>query len=91
MEMRGEGSSDPGFTPAHREYWLDTGEQGPQPVQWKTFYNRKSYLEAFPPGRRKEFKKLLKQQKYSFTQATIPEMEEMIESTIHLYEAGEGQ
>lgn len=91
MEMRGEGSSDPSFAPAQREYWLDLGDRGPGAVPWITFHNRKSYLEAFPPEREKELKKLLKQQKYSFKQATIPEMEEMIEATIHLYEEGAGQ
>jgi hypothetical protein len=91
MEMRGEGSSDPSFAPARRAYWLDSGELGPEGVQWITFHDRKSYLEAFPSERQKHFKRLLKQQKFSFKQATIPEMEQMIEATIHLYEEEAGQ
>ncbi len=88
MEMKGEGSSDSSFAPAKRKYWLYTPDQGSEDGQWMTFHDRKSYLEAFPPEREKEFKKLLKQMKFSFRQATIHEMEEMIASTVQLYEAG---
>lgn len=85
--MRGGGSSAHSFTPPRRKYWIAPGEQESWNESWITFNNRKTYLEAFPPDRQKDFKKLLKQEKFSFSQATIPEMEDMIESTIHLFEA----
>ena len=88
MEMKGGGSSGLHFTPPRRKYWIALGEEGTGDGSWITFHDRKSYLEAFPSERQKEFKRLLKQKKFSFKQATIPEMVEMIESTIHLYEAG---
>jgi hypothetical protein len=88
MEMKGGGSSGLHFAPPRRKYWIAPGDQGNGNGYWITFHDRKSYLEAFPSERQNEFKRLLKQKKFSFKQATILEMGEMIESTIHLYEAG---
>ena len=86
VEMRGGGSSGQSFAPPRRKYWLSPMGSESGSVSWITFHDRKSYLESFPPERQKDFKKLLKQKKFSFRQATIPHMEEMLESTIHLYE-----
>jgi len=91
IEKRGGGSSEQSFTPPRRTYWLSPGESGSGSVSWITFHDRKSYLDAFPPDRQKDFKKLLKQKKFSFKHATIPQMEEMLESTIHLYEGEDEQ
>lgn len=87
VETRGGGSSGQSFNPPHRKYWLSPGGIGFGRGSRITFHDRKSYLEAFPPERQKDFKKLLKQEKFSFKQATIAQMEEMIKSTIHLFEA----
>ena len=79
----GGGSSQQNFSPLLRKYWIQQGQQ------WTAFHDRKSYLRAFPPERKKEFKALLKKDNYSFRNATTRETVEMIGATIRLYEAGD--
>jgi len=88
VEMKGGASSGLSFAPPRRKYWIAPQEKESWDETWISFYDRKSYLEAFPSERQNEFKKLLKQKKFSFKHATIPEMEEMIISSIHLYKSG---
>lgn len=83
-EVMGGGSSQQRFSEEQRTYWIDYGEQ------WITFNDKKSYIRAFPPERKKEFKALLKREKFLFNMATTEEIAEMIGATLRLLEEGEG-
>ena len=78
----GSESSTTRFGPIAREYWMQQGEG------WLNFRDRKSYLRAFPPEQKRDFKKLLKQQDFYFQNATTGEMAEMLMATIRLLEEG---
>lgn len=80
----GGGSSQQRFSEEQRTYWIDYGEQ------WITFNDKKSYIRAFPPERKKEFKALLKREKFLFNMATTEEIADMIGATLQLLEEGEG-
>jgi hypothetical protein len=83
-EVLGGGSSPQRFSEPQRTYWIEHGEQ------WITFDDKKSYIRAFPPERQKEFKALLKREKFMFNIATTGEMVDMIGETMHMLEEGEG-
>jgi len=80
----GGGSSQRRFGPMKRTYWISVDEE------YVAFDNRKSYLQAFPSERKKEFKKLVKSRKFYFQMATASELEEFIVAALSLYEKGVG-
>ena len=81
-DLLGTKSSGTSFSPIHREYWMQHGEQ------WLHFKNQKSYVRAFPKEQKRAFKKLLKQQDFYFWRATTGEMVEMLLASIRLLEEG---
>ena len=54
------------------------------------FHNQKSYLQAFPTERKKEFKDLLKWKKFRFGVAGTEEVVDLVWATLRLLEEGEG-
>jgi len=83
-EVLGGGSSPQRFSEPQRTYWIYDGEQ------WITFDDKKSYLKAFPAERKKDYKALLKREKFMFNVATTADMSHMIGETMRLIEQGEG-
>jgi hypothetical protein len=83
IDAIGGGNSQRRFSPPSRKYWIQEGEH------WTTFHDRKSYLQAFPPERKKEFKDLLKWKRFYFNQASTNEVVDLIWATLRLMEEGE--
>ncbi|MCK5068537.1 MAG: hypothetical protein KAR16_13910 [Bacteroidales bacterium] len=83
-DVLGGGSSQESFSLPLRKYWIQLGQE------WTTFDDRRTYVRAFPRERQKEFRDLLKKEKFLFYQATILETADMVLATIRLYEEGEG-
>lgn len=79
-ETTGGGSSQRRFTPLTRRYWIQDGGS------YISFADRRSYVRAFPPERKREFRKLLKSKKFYFQMATASEVEDFIGATLRLYE-----
>jgi len=84
VNAKGGGSSQRTFTQPMRIFWIQQGEQ------FTAFHDRKSYIRAFPPERKKEFRNLLKWKKFYFNQASTHEVVDLIWATFRLYEEGEG-
>ena len=85
MDATGGGNSQRRFTPVERKCWIGQGGN------WLMFHNRKSYLQAMPPERKKEFKELLKWKKFHFHVAGTNEMVDLVWATLRLIEEGEKQ
>jgi hypothetical protein len=81
-EAMGGGSSQRRFGPLNRRYWIQDGDF------YIFFKDRRSYVRAFPPERKREFRKLLKGSKFYFQMATAREVEDFISATLRLYEKG---
>jgi hypothetical protein len=90
MDILGGGSSTERFGPPRRTYWMGQGDPDADPDNWIRFHDRKSYLQAVPPSRKKEFKSLLKKRRFSFKMATNGEVVSLVEATLRLLETGEG-
>ncbi len=84
LDAIGGGDSQRRFSPLERVYWIRQGEQ------WTSFHDRKTYVRAFPPDRKKEFRRLLKSKKFYFQLASAGEVANLIGATLRLYEEGEG-
>lgn len=84
LEAMGGGNTQRSFGPLERKFWIQQGEY------WTDFHNRKSYIEAFGPERKKEFKDLLKSKKFYFNQAGTIELLDLVEATLQALEEGEG-
>lgn len=69
------------FSSPIRHYWISLDQQ------MKRFEDRKTYVRAFPPRRQKDFKKLLKKEKYSFKHASAREMVDFVKATLQLYDS----
>jgi len=83
VDAVGGGNSQRSFGPLQRKYWIQQGEH------WTEFHNRKSYIQAFPPERKKEFKDLLRSKKFHFNQAGTIEVLNLVDDTLQLLEEGE--
>jgi hypothetical protein len=84
VDVLGGGSSEERFSPTLKKFWIQQGEQ------WVSFHDRKSYIKAFPPERKKEFKALLKQKSFLFNISTTVEVTDLVGATLRLLEEGEG-
>jgi hypothetical protein len=84
LEAVGGGNTQRRFSQVERKCWIQQGEK------WTVFHNKKSYIEAFGPERKKEFKDLLKSQNFHFNQAGTLELIVLVEATLQLLEEGEG-
>jgi len=84
VDAVGGGNSQRSFGPLERKFWIQQGEQ------WTVFHDRKSYVKAFPPERKKEFKDLLKSKKFYFNQAGTIEVLALVDATLRLLEKGGG-
>jgi hypothetical protein len=84
LDAIGESPSQRRFSPLKRNYWIRQGEQ------WTSFHDRKTYVRAFPPERKKEFRRLLKSKKFYFQLASAGEVANLIGATLRLYEEEEG-
>ena len=82
MDALGGGNTQRRFTPVDRKCWI--GQEG----HWIMFDDRKSYLQAFPPERKREFKNLLKWKKFHFAVAGTEEFVDLVWATLHLIEGG---
>lgn len=80
----GGGNSQRRFGPLERKFWIQQGNQ------LTVFHNRKSYMKAFPPERKKEFKDLLKSKEFHFNQAGTIEILDFVDATLRLLEEGGG-
>jgi len=83
IDATGGGNSQRSFSPPKRKCWIQQGEH------WTTFDDRKSYLRAFPPERKKELKDLLKWKRFYFNLASTSEMVDLVWTTLRLIEEGE--
>jgi len=90
MDILGGGSTAERFGPPKLTYWIVRGDPDTDPDTWIRFHDRRSYLRAVPPSRKKEFRSLLKKIRYSFKMATNGEMVALVETTLRLLETGEG-
>lgn len=90
MDILGGGSYEERFGPPKHTYWLVQGDPDTDPSAWIRFHNRKTYLRAVPPLRKKEFKKLLKAREFAFSMATNREVVGLVEATLRLLESGGG-
>lgn len=84
VDALGGGSSEERFSPPLKKYWIQ------QEQQWVTFHDRKSYIHAFPHERKKEFKVLLKQKRFLFSNSTTGEVIDLVGATLRLLEEGKG-
>ena len=84
VDAIGGGNSQRRFGPLERKFWIQQGEQ------WIVFHDRKSYLQAFPPERKKEFKYLLKSKDFHFNQAGTLEVLTLVDAILQLLEEGGG-
>jgi hypothetical protein len=82
VDAVGGGNTQRRFGQLERKYWIQQGDH------WTVFHDRKSYLRAFPPERKKEFKDLLKSQKFYFNQAGTLEVLTLVDATLQLLEEG---
>jgi hypothetical protein len=73
-------SRDYEFSPAEIEYWLMLEHL------LTPFHNRKTFLAIFPEKMRRNVRKYLKKQKYSFRQPSVQKAVEMIKGALLLYE-----
>lgn len=81
-ELLGGESTGSRFDVTGRDYWMQNGENRVH------FKDKHSYLAAFPSDQKKAFKKLLKKLDYSFKQASVNEMLELLDASIQLLEEG---
>jgi hypothetical protein len=84
VDAMGSGSSEERFSQPLREYWIQQGQK------WVSFNDRKSYIHAFPRERKKEFKALLKQERFLFNNSTTGEVVALVGATLRLLEEGKG-
>lgn len=84
VDAVGGGNTQRRFGLLERKYWIQQGDQ------WTVFHDRKSYLRAFPPERKKEFKDLLKSKKFHFNQSGTLEVLALVDATLQLLEEGGG-
>jgi hypothetical protein len=84
MDATGGGNTQRRFTSIDRKCWI--GQEG----HWIMFDDRKSYLQAFPPERKREFKNLLKWKKFHFAVAGTDEFIDLVWATLRLIEGGGG-
>ena len=84
VDAVGGGNTERRFTPVEREFWIQ------QEDRWTVFHDKKSYIKAFPTEQKKEFKALLKSQKFNFNQAGTLEVLAFVDATLKLLEEGGG-
>jgi len=80
---RSDSSREYQFSAPISTYWLKLGQQ------LIPFHNKKSFIAIFPEHMKKDISRMLKQERYSFRQASVFEAEEMIQAAIQIYEREE--
>ena len=68
------------FSAPKATYWLKLGQDV------IPFHDRKSFVQIFPEGIQKDILQMLKQQRYSFKNATVVQAEEMLITALGIYE-----
>jgi len=68
------------FSAPKRSYWLRLGQDV------TPFNNRKTFAGTFPEQIQKDILKMLKQQRFSFKNATVVQAEEMVIAALGIYE-----
>ena len=77
---RSDSSREYTFSPPLRKYWMRRGQK------LSSFHNKKSFMALFPEAVQKDVSRMLKQRKFSFRQATLTEVEQMIEAALLIHE-----
>lgn len=80
IPTHGSSSKEYEFSLPRRSYWLQLDRQ------LKKFHNRRTFIKVFPAVRQKEVSKLLKQPQFSIQNASIQEMQMMLQTTLRLLE-----
>lgn len=80
LDALGGGNSERRFSPVERKFWFQQGSE------WTAFRDRRSYLNALPQERKKEFRDLLKAKNFYFNQASTSEVVALIRATLSLLE-----